>query len=135
MNKDLQAGSRVEQLPFVSHACERRIRASVLNTDSKNTTFGIYPKNGSYAAVIGFQRKLYHLGLFSDYEEAVETRKIAEELLAADYQAAYDCWNALPDYWKEEKPFSFIPLSPVRIRSWIRTEKRVIHENPFSFEG
>lgn len=50
-------------------------------------------KNGRYRVGIGFKGQRFHVGNYGTYEEAVEARKEAEELIHGGFLRAYYTWK------------------------------------------
>lgn len=80
----------------------------------KNNTAGFRglwrTKSGSYRVTINFQKKLYRIGTFKTFDEAVEARLKAEEYLHAGFVSAYNRWQdrATADpQWAEQNPFYY----------------------------
>ncbi|MBQ7797065.1 MAG: hypothetical protein IJ374_10965 [Lachnospiraceae bacterium] len=86
---------------------------------ANNTTGarGVYLVKGRYVAKIVFQKKAYFLGSFRDFEEAVQVRKEAEEVLFDGVTEYYDRWKAIAEQereWAEENPFQvFVEKNPL----------------------
>lgn len=76
---------------FVEGTCVERIASR--KTFASNTTGhrGVYRReNNRWRASIGFQGKIYNLGSFADYEDAVKARLEAEERLYTPFLARYE---------------------------------------------
>ena len=58
-------------------------------------------KYGKYIAYIGFQRKLYHLGTFESFPEAVEARRRAETKMYGNFLEWYS--KEYPEKWEKMK--------------------------------
>ena len=81
---------RKKALHFVDGTCIERI-ASRRNC-ANNTTGrrGVYRKrNNRWRAAIGFQGKVYYLGTFDRYEDAVKAREEAEQKLYDSFLERY----------------------------------------------
>lgn len=71
---------------------------------------GVYLVQGKYRAFIGFQRKLYYLGIYSSLETAAAVRRQAEQLLHKEFVEFYDRWKKKEKEnpnWGKENPISF----------------------------
>lgn len=67
---------------FVEGTCLEKIVYSVRNPGKNNDQKGVYKReNGKWRATIGFKGKVYNLGTFSRYEDAVQARLAAEKQL------------------------------------------------------
>ena len=67
-------------------------------------------KNGKYRVDIGFKGKRFYLGTFPDYDQAVQARMSAEELVYKGFLKAYYKWKERADKdpdWKEKHPLVF----------------------------
>lgn len=60
---------------------------------------GISMYKGRYRAYITFKRKQYHLGLFSDLEDAIKARKFAEEKIYGNFLEWYA--ETYPENWEK----------------------------------
>ena len=67
-------------------------------------------KNGKYLASIGFKKKVYYLGTFDDYDEAVAERLVWESLIHDGFVKARSHWVSMaaedPE-WARHNPFVF----------------------------
>ena len=79
--------------------------------NNKNGFRGLFlTKNGKYRATITFQGVHYHLGHFSNMEDAIQARLDAEAVMHDGYVAAYDKYleHAEKDpAWAEDNPFYY----------------------------
>lgn len=80
----------------------------------KNNTSGfrgvMATRNGTYRAVITFQKRNYYLGTFKSFQEAVDARLDAEKVLHTGFVQAYGDWQAVADTdpgWAAENPFYY----------------------------
>ena len=67
-------------------------------------------KNGRFRAYIGFKGKRYYIGCFEQYDEAVDARIEAEELIHGGFLQAYRGWEEQAEgkpQWKEKNPLVF----------------------------
>ena len=65
---------------FTDNTCLERIASRKNASNNTSGRRGVYlRKNGTWRASIGFQGKVYNLGTFKDYEEAVRARAEAEK--------------------------------------------------------
>ena len=85
----------------------RNNKISVNNTSGAR---GVYFIRNKYVAKIVFQKKQYYLGSFSSFDDAVEARKFAEEVICGDAVSFYEKWKAKADaepQWAKENPIRF----------------------------
>lgn len=67
---------------FVDGTCVEKIAFSVRNPSKDESQKGVYKReNGKWRAAIGFKGKVYNLGTFSKYEDAVQARLKAQNQL------------------------------------------------------
>ncbi len=67
-------------------------------------------KKGKYRVSIGFKKKRFYLGTFDTYEDAVQARLDAEDLVYGEFTKSWHEWNkrAKADpVWAEEHPLVF----------------------------
>lgn len=65
---------------FADNTCVERIASRKTFSNNTSGHRGVYlRKNGTWRASIGFQGKVYNLGSFRDYEDAVQARLDAEK--------------------------------------------------------
>ena len=84
---------------------ERRARS-----DSSTGVRGVFRRESKYIAMLGFKKRQYFIGQFSELEDAVRARKDAEKLVHAGFVEAYGRWAAkaekYPD-WGKANPLIF----------------------------
>ena len=100
LQKEQRKENKEKAIHFADGTCVERIASR--KTFSNNTTGhrGVYRrKNNRWRACIGFQGKVYHLGNFSNYEDAVKARLEAENRL-------YDTF--LEEYAKKKDECAFM---------------------------
>jgi len=109
-NKERQT-NLIETLTFVDHTCVDWLRSRKWRNDNTSGYRGVYKrKEGSYTASIGFKGKRYHLGTFSNLDEAVQARRNAEKIVHEDFVKAYDIYAAYAEKhpeWAEKNPFVY----------------------------
>ncbi len=67
-------------------------------------------KNGKYRVSIGFKKKRFYLGTFDTYEEAVQERLKAEDMIYGEFTKSWHEWNEKAEAdpaWGEEHPLVF----------------------------
>ena len=93
------------------------LRSKKVPSNSTTGVRGVYLIRGKYVAKIVFQKKAYVLGSFSDFEDAVQARKEAEEILFDGVTAYYDRWKNVAErdrLWADENPFQvFVEKSAI----------------------
>lgn len=97
------------QLHLVDGTCVEMLEKRKHRKDNTSGFRGVYKlKDGGYRASIGFRGKRYHLGMFTDFNEAVEARINAERLTHDKFVHEYHLWEekakADPE-WGELNPF------------------------------
>ena len=102
-------------------ALERGMKNSRANTSGFR---GVYhAPNGSWRVTINFQKKLYYVGTYKNYEEAVQARLEAEKRLHRGFVEAYELYRQRAEAdpaWAEANPF-FYEVERVDGRFDVRT--------------
>lgn len=81
-------------LHLVDGTCIEFINSQKLKRNNTSGACGIYKlKNNKYRASIGFKGRRFDLGIYSNFESALETRREAEELVYQTFIIAYKQWN------------------------------------------
>lgn len=100
-----------DRLHVVDGTCIEWLGGRKGRSDNSSGCPGVYrKKGGKYTVSIGFKKKIYYLGSFSDYEEAVECRERAEKLVHEGFVTAYKQWeqkSAEDPAWAEQNPFVY----------------------------
>ena len=96
----------------IDNTCVESLIRAQKNFKNNTTGFrGLWrTKSGSYRVTINFQKKLYRIGTYKTFEEAVEARLEAEESLHAGFVEAYNRWKEKEDsdpQWAENNPFFY----------------------------
>lgn len=84
------------------------LKSKKVPTNNTTGVRGVYFIKEKYVAKIVFQKKAYYLGSFRDFEDAVQARKEAEEILFDGVAEYYQRWKRVADNepeWAEENPF------------------------------
>lgn len=93
------------------------LKSKKIPANSTTGARGVYLIKGKYVAKIVFQQKAYYLGSFYDFEDAVQARKEAEEILFDGVTAYYERWKAVAEQnrlWAEANPFQvFVEKSAI----------------------
>lgn len=93
------------QLHHIDGTCVEWLANRKSRNDNKSGFRGVYMReNGQYYVSIGFKKKRFYLGQYKDYNEAVEIRKEAEEILHDQFVEAYKIWK---ESGKENKPLIY----------------------------
>ncbi len=111
LNREQSTGMH-EHLHYQDNTCiERLERVRREGKYNKAGFRGLFlTKNGKYRAMITFQRKHYNLGYFDDFDEAVQARLEAEEILQTGYMDAFHRYEeraSADPHWASENPFFF----------------------------
>lgn len=64
---------------------DENIRNRNPDRHSKSGIKGVYPENGKWRAMISYNRKQYHLGTFSNIQEAIRVRQEAEQRFYGEF--------------------------------------------------
>lgn len=100
-----------EKLHMVDGTCVEWLEKRKYRSDNTSGFRGVYSmKNGRYRCAIGFKGQRFHIGTYDTYEEAVEARMHAEDLLHDGFVRAYYDWRELagkdPE-WAAANPFVY----------------------------
>lgn len=110
LKKELQKNIR-NQLHMIDGTCIEWLEKRKHRSDNTSGFRGVSRmKNGKYRADIGFKRKRFYIGVFDDYNDAVEARLSAEEKIHEGFVNAYHVWNrqaSEDSKWADENPFVF----------------------------
>ena len=100
-----------DRLSITDGTCIEWLEGRKMRLDNKSGCKGVsQKKNGKYCASIGFKKKIYYLGIFDDYQSAVEARKKGEELIHGAFLKSYALWKKMNDEspgWGDTHPFQF----------------------------
>ena len=99
------------KLHRVDGTCVEILENRKYRSDNTSGFRGVFRmKNGKYRVDIGFKGKRFYLGTFPDYDQAVQARMSAEELVYKGFLKAYYKWKERADKdpdWKEKHPLVF----------------------------
>ena len=101
-----------DHLHYQDDTCLERLER-VQNEGNRNKAGfrGLFlTKSGKYRASITFQKKHYTLGYFDDFDNAMQARLEAEDVLQAGYVKAfkdYEARAAADPRWARKNPFFF----------------------------
>ena len=100
-----------ERLHLVDGTCVEWLEGRKWRADNSSGFRGVFrKKNGKYSVSIGFKKKIFYIGVFNKYEEAVDARLAAERLIHDGFLAAHRKWESMAEQdpkWAEENPFVF----------------------------
>ena len=98
-------------LTFVDGTCVEWLKTRKSRSDNSSGFRGVHKtKKGTYRVSIGFKRKRYHLGTFSDYDKAVSVRLDAEKKIHDRFVHEYEQyikWAKNQPEYASLHPFSF----------------------------
>lgn len=100
-----------ERLHLVDETCIEWLKGRKKRVDNSSGFRGIFKKkNGKYVASIGFKKKIYYIGTFDDYSEAVLNRLHWEKAIHEGFVKSRTLWDTMagddPE-WAKENPFRF----------------------------
>lgn len=99
------------QLHIMDGTCIEMLEKRKYRRDNTSGFRGVTRmKNGRFRAYIGFKGKRYYIGCFEQYDEAVDARIEAEELIHGGFLQAYRGWEEQAEgkpQWKEKNPLVF----------------------------
>lgn len=100
-----------DRLHLVDGTCVEWLKGRKFRSDNTSGFRGVFrKKNGKYAVSIGFKKKIYTVGVFENYRDAVDARLNAEHKIFDTFLEAHQLWDSMaqkdPD-WAEKNPFEF----------------------------
>ena len=100
-----------DRLHLIDGTCVEWLDGRKSRSDNASGFRGVFrKKNGKYSVSIGFKKKIYYLGIFEEYSDAVEARLRAEKMIHDGFVEAHEYWLKRAEHdseWAEENPFSF----------------------------
>lgn len=99
-----------EKLTLVEGTCVEWIANRKNRADNTSGFRGIYKYGNVYRVMIGLQGKLYDLGRYEDFDEAVGVRLEAEKFLHDGFITCYEKWKKKAEedeMWAARNPFYF----------------------------
>ena len=100
-----------DRLHLVDGTCVEWLEGRKGRTDNTSGFRGVYQKkNGKYSVSIGFKKKIFHIGVFDHYRDAVDARLRAEHLIHDGFLASHRLWESMAEQdpeWEEANPFRF----------------------------
>ena len=80
---------------YIDGTCLKMVFSSRLNRNNTSGCKGVFLKRGKWAARIQYKKKIYYLGAYDSYEEAVAVRKLAEQWVMEDAEKLLEEFNQL----------------------------------------
>lgn len=100
-----------DRLHLVDGTCIEWLDGRKSRSDNTSGFRGVFrKKNGKYNVSIGFKKKIFYIGTFEEYSDAVEARLRAEKMIHDGFVEAHEYWQkraARDPEWAEENPFRF----------------------------
>lgn len=100
-----------DRLHRVDGTCIEFLEKRKKRRDNKSGFRGVYQgKNGRYRVSIGFQGRRIYLGMYDDFDNAVEARLEAEKNIYGEFLDGYHKWEKRADSdpeWAKKHPFTF----------------------------
>lgn len=100
-----------DRLHLIDGTCIEWLDGRKMRSDNNSGFRGVFKKkNGRYSVTIGFKKKIYWIGCYEDYEDAVQARLIAEKKIHGAFLRANEIWQEkyLQDpEWGEKNPLVF----------------------------
>ena len=100
-----------ERLHIIDGTCLEWITERKRRTDNRSGHPGVFRKqNGKYTASIGFKKKVYFIGTYETYDEALSARLSAEDNIYGGFVDSYGKWKKIAEsdpVWAQENPFTF----------------------------
>ena len=100
-----------DRLHLVDGTCIEWLDSRKSRSDNTSGFRGVFrKKNGKYNVSIGFKKRIFYIGTFEEYPDAVEARLRAEKMIHDGFIEAHEYWQkraACDPEWAEENPFRF----------------------------
>ena len=100
-----------DRLHLIDGTCIEWLDGRKARSDNTSGFRGVFhKKNGRYSVSIGFKKKIYYLGTYEDYDDAIEARKRAEERIHEGFVRAHDLWVKRAEQdseWARQNPLHF----------------------------
>ena len=100
-----------DRLHRIDGTCIEWLDGRKSRSDNTSGFRGVFrKKNGKYSVSIGFKKKIYNIGTFEEYSDAVEARLRAEKMIHDGFVEAHEYWLERAEHdpeWAEDNPFSF----------------------------
>ncbi|MBQ7283336.1 MAG: hypothetical protein IJW74_00555 [Oscillospiraceae bacterium] len=112
-----------EYITFVDGTSIDALKSEKTPTNNTSGVKGVYRVKNKWMAKIVFQKKQYTLGYYEDFEDAVQARKEAEDILVKGTIDHYEKWKKVADNnpeWAKENPMQ------IRVSKNIYNELEVI---------
>lgn len=100
-----------DRLHLIDGTCIEWLGGRKPRSDNTSGFRGVFrKKNGRYSVSIGFKKKIYYLGTYEEYEDAVEVRLRAEGMIHGGFVKTHSLWEeraARDPEWAKRNPFQF----------------------------
>ena len=98
-------------LDFIDGTCVQLLEKRKHRKDNTSGFRGVYPvAEHRWRVAIGFKNQRFHVGYFDTYEDAVQARLEAEDLIHNGFVRAYHTWLDMAEKdsaWAEANPFIY----------------------------
>lgn len=100
-----------DRLHLIDGTCVEWLDGRKFRSDNTSGFQGVFrKKNGKYSVSIGFKKKIFYIGTFEEYSDAVEARLRAEKMIHHGFVEAHEYWQERAERdpeWAKENPFGF----------------------------
>lgn len=100
-----------DRLHLIDGTCVEWLGERKDRSDNTSGFRGIFKrKSGKYSASIGFKKKIYYIGTFEEFDEAVEARLQAEHIIYEGFLTSLKLWEKMAEenpVWAKENPFLY----------------------------
>ncbi len=100
-----------DRLHLIDGTCVEWLRDRKSRSDNISGSRGVFrQRNGRYRVSVGFKKKIYYIGIFDTYEDAVQARHEAEHLVHDGFLEALRVWESKAEQdsdWAVSNPFGF----------------------------
>ena len=100
-----------DRLHLIDGTCIEWLDGRKLRSDNNSGFRGVHrKKNGKYSVSIGFKKKVFYIGTYEEYSDAVAARLRAEKMIHDGFVEAHAYWMeraASDPEWARENEFKF----------------------------
>ena len=100
-----------DRLHLIDGTCIEWLDGRKFRSDNTSGFRGVFrKKNGKYSVSIGFKKKIYYVGTFEEFSDAVDARLRVEKMIHDGFVEAHEYWMQRAERdpkWAEKNKFTF----------------------------